>query len=430
MPLFGFGDIQFNKGSVTRKGPLGSLVDNRFESTTLRYPVDVGNYDKAHYMVFYIRQQNNTQFGGVPIEDENALNTAAADVQKNAFSQLNTSQSSQASNIGSKFGGELLNKLNDGLSEINKATGGALEGLTSAVGKAAGGVINDANNLFGRKTSLIGGNSAATQRNIDTSIKSITNKSFIKTTTLTTDAIALYMPETLQFSYTQNYDTAEFGSGVAGQLAAAGVSAASGYKEDGVFEALGALGKSGVLGIGSAVSGLVGNQGSSVAFQALAGVAKNPMLELIYKSPSFRTFQFDFMFYPRDEREALEVQKIIERFRFHQAPEIVKDAQGFLIPPSQFDIKFYYGGVQNPNIPSIATCILSTIDVNYAPNGWTAFEVPGENAPAVGRTGMPVSIQVTLQFQETTYLTKSDFKQDKDFSSQEFTRASQSGELR
>jgi hypothetical protein len=43
---------------------------------------------------------------------------------------------------------------------------------------------------------------------------------------------------------------------------------------------------------------------------------------------------------------------------------------------------------------------------------------------------MPVSIQVTLQFQETTYLTKSDFKQDKDFSSQEFTRASQSGELR
>jgi hypothetical protein len=176
MPLFGFGDIQFNKGSVTRKGPLGSLVDSRFQQTTLRYPVDVGNYDKAHYMVFYIRQQSNTQFKG-DLVDENALNSAAAAVQKNAFSQLNTSQSSQASNIGSKFGGELLNKLNDGLSEINKATGGALEGLTSAVGKAAGGVINDANNLFGRKTSLIGGNSAATQRNIDTSIKSITNKS-------------------------------------------------------------------------------------------------------------------------------------------------------------------------------------------------------------------------------------------------------------
>ena len=427
MPLFGFGDIQFNKGSVTRKGPLGSLVDNRFESKTLRYPIDVGNYDKAHYMVFYIRQQNNTQFGTTTIEDENSINSAAADLQNNAFSQLNALQ---PSNIGSQVGGELLSKINNGLSEINKATGGALEGLTSAVGKTAGGVINDVNNLFGRKTSLIGGNSAATQRNIDTSIKSITNKSFIKTTTLTTDAIALYMPETLQFSYNQSYDSAELGSGLAGQLAAAGVSAMEGYKEKGVLEAVGSLAKSGVLGISDAAKELLGGAAGSVAFQAIAGVAKNPMLELIYKSPNFRTFQFDFMFYPRDEREAFEVQKIIERFRFHQAPEIVKDAQGFLIPPSQFDIKFYYGGVQNPNIPSIATCVLTKIDVNYAPNGWSAFEVPGENVPAVGRTGMPVSIQVSLEFQEVTYLTKQDFKEDIDFSKQEFTRASQAGEIR
>jgi len=154
------------------------------------------------------------------------------------------------------------------------------------------------------------------------------------------------------------------------------------------------------------------------------------MLEMIYKSPNFRTFQFDFMFYPRDEKEALEVQKIIEKFRFHQAPEL-SSAQGFLIPPSEFDIKFYYGGVQNPNIPSIATCVLTTIDVNYAPNGWSAYEVPGENAPALGRTGMPVTIQVTLQFQETTYLTKSDFKQDDDYLTQQYDSykaSSQSGQ--
>ena len=62
MPLFGFGDIKFNKGSVTRKGPLGDLVDDAFKTSTLRYPIDVGNYDKAHYMVFYIRQQSNTKF--------------------------------------------------------------------------------------------------------------------------------------------------------------------------------------------------------------------------------------------------------------------------------------------------------------------------------------------------------------------------------
>ena len=55
----------------------------------------------------------------------------------------------------------------------------------------------------------------------------------------------------------------------------------------------------------------------------------------------------------------------------------------------------------------------ASMDVNYAPNGFTAYEVPGENVPSLGRTGMPVAIQVTLQFQETTYLTKSYFRNDR-----------------
>ena len=48
--------------------------------------------------------------------------------------------------------------------------------------------------------------------------------------------------------------------------------------------------------------------------------------------------------------------------------------------------------------------------MNYAPNGWSAYEVPGENNPSLGRTGMPVAIQLTLQFQEVTYLTKADYR--------------------
>jgi hypothetical protein len=54
---------------------------------------------------------------------------------------------------------------------------------------------------------------------------------------------------------------------------------------------------------------------------------------------------------------------------------------------------------------------LKSIQVNYAPNGFSAYEVPGQNATR-GGTGMPVAIQVSLQFQETTYLTKEDFRED------------------
>ena len=439
MPLFGFGDIQFNKGSVTRKGPLGDLVDDAFKTSTLRYPVDVGNYDKAHYMVFYIRQQSNTKFP-TGLVDENAVNSAASALQNNAFSQLN---SLTPSNIGSQVGGALLSKINNGLSEINKATGGALDGITSAVGKTAGGVVNDINNLFGRKTSLIGGNSAATQRNIDTSIKAITSKGplgSLRKTQLTKDAIALYMPDTLNYSYSQSYDQLSLGGEALGQAAAAGASLIDAFKSgegaaDTIKKTAAAGGETAKLLAAQKGAGAIGtltgsSQTAQLGFTAATGVVQNPMLEMIYKSPNFRTFQFDFMFYPRDEKEALEVQKIIEKFRFHQAPEL-SSAQGFLIPPSEFDIKFYYGGVQNPNIPSIATCVLTTIDVNYAPNGWSAYEVPGENAPALGRTGMPVTIQVTLQFQETTYLTKSDFKQDDDYLTQQYDSykaSSQSGQ--
>ena len=63
MSLFGFGNIVFDKSNGDRtKGPLAALEKNQFEKTRLRYPIDLGQTDKAHYLVFYIREQNKTSF--------------------------------------------------------------------------------------------------------------------------------------------------------------------------------------------------------------------------------------------------------------------------------------------------------------------------------------------------------------------------------
>jgi len=418
MALFGFSDIEFNKGSEVRKGPLSKLVDNQFQKTTFRYPLDIGNYDKAHYMVIYIREQKASSFGGTNRADETLFSFQDEQNQKKALNQL---QSSQTSSASSSFGSEILGKINSGLGQINSATGGAFSGLTSALGKFAGSVSSGVDNIFGQTSVKFGGESAASQAIIDNSIKKITNNSFLKTTFLTKDAIALYMPDTLQYTYAQSYDQLSLGGELGGQALAAGASAAEAFKSESGIAALSSAGasllKSGSLFVGKKISETAGSLGvgagtAQVGFTAAFGAVQNPMLEMIYKSPNFRSFQFDFSFYPRDEREALEVQRIIERLRFHQAPELAKGAGGFLIPPSEFDIKFYYGGHQNPNIPPISTCILTSIDVNYAPNGFSSYEIPGENAPALGRTGMPVAIQLLLQFQETSYLTKNDFKND------------------
>jgi hypothetical protein len=417
MSLFGFGNIQFNKNPQRTQGPLRALEGSAFQSNILRYPSDVGNFDKAHYMVFYVRQQNDTSFKRSTISDDvinsNSLGTTMSDVPL-------------IGNIGTNLGGDLLNKINSGLSALNGATGGALSGVSGSVSGALGGIQSGINNLFGQKASIPTGDAAATSKILSENIAKITNNSYIKKTTLTTDAIALYMPDTLAYTHTQSYDQVSMGGELAGQVLAAGKGAIEKFQDSGAMEAAGGLLKSGELiatqtGIDAAgsvnVLGLGTNQNTArVAGAALLGAVRNPMLEMIYSSPNFRTFQFDFLFYPRDEKEALEVQKIIERFRFHQAPEFRKETQGFLIPPSEFDIRFYYGGGQNPNIPKIATCVLTSIDINYAPNGWSAYEIPGESQPSLGRTGMPVAIQMNLQFTEKTYLTKADFKSDSSFS--------------
>lgn len=414
MALFGFSDITFEKGGTrTGRGPLSKLVDSQFERTTLRYPLDVGNYDKAHYVVFYIRQQKDSSFQRPSVANFG---------DSGGIGKLTLSDVTNPEKLATKYGNELMGKINSGLNQINQATNGILSGVTNSISKAAGGIVSGVTggigNIFGQANIQLGGGSADSQAIIDNSIKRITGGSFdfLRTTKLTTDAIALYMPDTLQYSYSQSYDQLNLGNEIGGKMMAAGTDLVGAYKNGGAAEVGSAVAKTGTeiakQEAGKALASALGSEQTGQAILAATGRVQNPMLEMIYKSPNFRNFQFDFTFYPRDENEAMEVQRILERLRFHQAPEIMPNAGGFLIPPSEFDIKFYYAGSENPNIPQIATCVLTTLDVNYAPNGFAAYETPGENNPSLGRTGMPVSIQVTLQFQEVTYLTKKDFRDD------------------
>ena len=407
MALFGFSDISFNKNE---RGPLSSLYKNEFRTGTYRYPLDIGSADKGHYMMIYIRQQKDSAFKTSPL-DESVLNANGSFTEKDAVS---ISQGKPSVS----FANELISKVNGGLNQINQSTNGILGGLTSSlskgIGDAAKGLESGINNLFGQATTSFTGDSGGTKSIIDTRLKNITDKRFsvTKKTELTTDAIALYMPDTLNYIYSQGYSDLSPGNSVLGQSIAAGASEYEKFTQgQSAYDSMkNTVIKAGLAKLTEAAREKAGDVGALGAFAA-TGTVLNPMMELLYTGQSqFRTFQFDFFFYPRDEREALEVQKIIQRLRFHQAPEISGSfGQGFLIPPSEFDIRFYYNGAQNPNIPPIGTCVLDNININYAPNGFSAYEVPEETFPSLGRTGMPVAIQLTLAFKEVSYLTKDDF---------------------
>jgi hypothetical protein len=387
MAFFGLSDISFTKDE-NKTGPLGPLFQGT-TSNTFRYPIDIGNYDKGHYMVIHINEQKNTQFKG--IEQKN-------DVPK--FTSPGSGQTTpKLPNIKEKFSSVINSKIDSGFNSLNNATGGKLS-------------------FFKPNSAAFSSKEQASQTSNDNYISNVTDiqkTSLIKTTKRTTDSIALYMPDTLQYTHQQGYEQMDIGNEIAGALAKAAGSTTESIQKgtgDALKNAIGAL-KAGVIKGVAEAFGKAANSPQTAkigAFLATGGVT-NPQLEMLYTAPNFREFNFEFMFYPRDEKEALEVQNIIERLKFHQAPEIKTDAAGVLmIPPSEFDIEFYYGGKRNPNLPPITTCILQNISINYAPNGWSAYEMPGENDPKLGRTGMPTAIQMTLDFKETQFLTKESFR--------------------
>jgi hypothetical protein len=132
------------------------------------------------------------------------------------------------------------------------------------------------------------------------------------------------------------------------------------------------------------------------AVSAALGIAANPKKEQTFKGVDFRKFTFEYQFFPRDEIEARNVMNIIEAFKLHMHPEFKSSLNYVWIYPSEFDIIYYSGGVENTHIHKHTSCVLEEMNVNYTPNG--AF--------AVFANGMPTQINMTLGFKELQILSK------------------------
>jgi hypothetical protein len=152
------------------------------------------------------------------------------------------------------------------------------------------------------------------------------------------------------------------------------------------------------IGEGAAAYGLAGGvPGTNTGVvSAATGLAFNPRKEQVFKGVDFRTFQFDYQFFPRSSTEARNVLDIIRMFKLHMHPEF-KDTNKFLyIYPSEFDISYYTNGVENTAIHKHTSCVLTEMSVNYTPNGqFTSFP-----------DGTPTQINLQLTFRELAQLDK------------------------
>lgn len=417
--LAGLNDVNFKKDQRPDAGPLEALSGTQYAINTHKYPADVGgSLDKGHYVTFFVNSQKRTQFA------TNLAQNLGDDLPTIVKNRKFMESMRGATNIGGGIE-NIANKLKGGAAsaeavgqEITKAAESIknqIDGM--GISKTFANIEEQAKALFNGTQSgkSLSEQAAAFKSELDALVKSAggaidlpTGTGFVRTINRTTESVTLYMPDTLQFDYRQNFSDLQTNAGLIGQ-GIAGVSS--------IIEALkkqdtaGELGNLAAFFGTSALTDIAGSDAVTAAAATALGLVKNPGLELLYSSPEFRTFQFDFRFHPRDENEAREVMRIIDSLRYHQAPEIKGGTGGyFLVPPSEFDIKFYYNGVENPNIDRVSTCVMTNLMVNYAPEGFSAYEVPGQLTPGLGATGTPVTIQLTMMFKETQIVTKETFR--------------------
>ena len=120
------------------------------------------------------------------------------------------------------------------------------------------------------------------------------------------------------------------------------------------------------------------------------GAVLNPNMELLFKGPSLRTFNFDFKFRPRFEDESVAVREIIKIFKRNMAVQR-SATELFLLTPNIFTIKYIHNsGEDHPFMNRIKPCMLTGFNVNYTP----------DNSYMTYQDGAMTGYDVTMSFRE------------------------------
>jgi hypothetical protein len=252
---------------------------------------------------------------------------------------------------------------------------------------------------LGRIAGSIGG-SVTADSNTTTGIldvdKSIGTDSMKRLTT----AICLHMPNSLRTSWGVQYgettaedfamNAAEGVAGVGALIGGATMAGSSRFSNAVAGVAGIAAGVTAGLSIAKKISN---NLYAQIATKTTASNAKS---EQLFKQVTFREFEFSYSFFPKSATEAENVLKIIRSFRHHMLPEFKNNTEFMFIYPSQFNIKYYFGSIENQNIEKQMTAVLTQMSVDYTPNGqFTTFA-----------NGAPTQINMALNFREIGITTK------------------------
>lgn len=198
--------------------------------------------------------------------------------------------------------------------------------------------------------------------------------------------IRLPLPEKIKDSVRLSYSTADMGVVAAGALF--GQDVAEGFK-DSTSLANSLAGNASYLirtllnGLGAAVGG---------ASQKFAGNIPNPFSAAIFEKVVPRKFNFSWTIQPQDSGESENLRDIINHIRYWSLPNPSADRL-ILDVPFEWELGF----VGTSFLYSFSRCVMTSLDIDYSPNGFNAFMADGA----------PQSVTITMDFEEIYPLDKS-----------------------
>jgi len=353
-------------------GPTQFDKTNEYRVGQHTYPSDLFSNAREYggnYVIFYINVAEDSRIlkGG-------GQKTVSADAISSRKRGMNSEQAfNSAQAIAGATGAEAVNIATAALAGGATGRGGGIVGV--AKGAIKGAALAVAVPVLGAGIISIaaGGKMSRQQKRLS-------------------NAIALHIPNSLQTRYSMGWDAED--------TAAFQMAAVAGTE---VFKAIATLGtKSNATGaVGAIATNLALSKGpQGAALSSASGLAANPKKEQVFKNVDFRTFSFEYSFFPRNSDESNKIKDIIKMFKLHMHPEY-KDSNGFLFTyPSEFDISYYNNGTENMNLHRHTSCVLTDMNVNYTPNSmFNAFD-----------NGMPTQINISLTFKELSILTKKDIE--------------------
>lgn len=387
------------KTTISSEGNLYKDMTNIFDTKGQKYNVKKFMYPEdldhsleygQHMVIFYINVNTKGK-------------TEASSDQSQKFYEI-------PSEDLNKFSGH---RIASGLNQANSGTQGALAAAGAAATVAGiATIVNGAKTVYNNKilagTGAVAAGAVVAGAGAAASVGVLAASLGAPVIKRLDTAIALHMPNSVKTNYGvewtsagtnnstfKNIDLAMSSMLKTGQNWSNGKDL--GEKAVGVGSALVSSGgtAAGVIGLRT-IKEAFGDGASKYTEKAIRVTEGNAKEEQTFEGVNFRTFNFNYSFQPKSEEESDNILNIIRMFRFHMLPEYLDELSFMYIYPSEFNIKYYSRGMENQFIERISTCVLTTMEVDYTPNGeFSAFQ--SSDASMAGR---PTHINLSLQFQE------------------------------